>query len=250
MGHDGREEIAVGGQVVVRDPVRLHLIAPLWHRLVAGRADHGVHRDEQRELGQHRQASPEGVHAGLPVEAHRLFLSLLLVAFVLLLKVLDLRLQRLHRLHGLDLLHAQGEEEEAQDERQDDDRYAVVRDDVVQPSEDPSDRVEQPLEDRGDDRDLGQHQCRSPSSACRTLSYPLLPRSSSRGNRIEAALPVGVAASDAPQRHRATSDRPVLADRRLGVLRTRGSEPALAAEPPRQRRAVEADAPERHASSR
>ena len=48
-------------------------------------------------------------------------------------------------LHALDLLDPQGEQEEPDRERQEDDRDAVVRDDVVDPRENPAQRVEEPL---------------------------------------------------------------------------------------------------------
>ena len=211
-----------------------------WHHVAGSvgglelrRPYDGVHRDQDRELQEEREATAQGVHPRLLVQLHRLFLDLGLVALELLLQLLDLRLDRLHRLHRLDLLHAEGEQDHLDHDGEDDDRQAVVADQVVDLREDPSDRVQEPLEDA-----QCEHQAPAPSGWRVTSSYGRL------ADPVDATGAERIAPQDAPRRERRPTDGAVLADRILGVVRARGVEAALAAEPPRKRRAIDADQPD------
>ena len=73
---------------------------------------HVEQRQEDRQLRHHREARGERVHLVLPVEAHHLLVEALLVVLVLLLELLDLRLQPGHRLHRLELLERQRQQRE------------------------------------------------------------------------------------------------------------------------------------------
>src|ERR1700716_1793412 len=64
----------------------------------------------------------------LLVELHHLFVELLAVALVLRLQLLDLGLQPLHRQHRPRRLRGQREQDEHHRDREQDDRYAQVRD--------------------------------------------------------------------------------------------------------------------------
>ena len=75
-----------------------------------------IERDEDRELGDHRQARGRRVDVVLPVELHHLLVLLLLVALVLLLDLLHLRRVTLHRLHRVDLPHRQRHEADPDDD--------------------------------------------------------------------------------------------------------------------------------------
>ena len=146
MGQDALEQGAVLGEVVVRDhegALVLRVIRRGERRLF----DDRIHREEERQRQQHREAAAEGAHARLLVELHLLFLLLLPVVLVLLLDLLELRLKRLHVLHALDLLEAQGEEDRADRDRQDDDREPVVGDEVIDPGEHPPEPIEELLPD-------------------------------------------------------------------------------------------------------
>src|SRR5205085_84060 len=110
-----------------------------------------VERDEDRQLEEHRPAPGEGVDPRLLVDLHDLLVLLLPVPLVFLLDRLHLRLDRLHVLHRADLLDAERQQDEPGQQREGDDRQAVVRDEVVDAGEEPSDRVEEALPDS--DRD-------------------------------------------------------------------------------------------------
>ena len=80
-----------------------------------------------------REAAAEGIDPVLLIQLHRLLLHLLFVPLELLLDLLDLRLEGLHRLHRLDLFDAEGEEDDAEDDGEDDDREAEIARQVVEP---------------------------------------------------------------------------------------------------------------------
>src|SRR5215207_4714719 len=124
---------------------------------------HRVHRDQDRELQQHRPAARERVDPVLLVELHDLFLLTLLVPLVLPLDLLDLRLHDLHVLHRPDLLDAERQQDQADHDGEQDDRDAVVRDEVVDLRDHPAEGVEQRLPRGERDHRRG--------SACMTVSY-------------------------------------------------------------------------------
>jgi hypothetical protein len=134
------------------------------HR-VLGEPQHRVHRDQDRELEQDRPTPRERVDAVLAVQLHDLFLLLLLVLLVLLLDLLHLRLDDLHVLHRANLLDAEGEQHEADHDRQDDDRHPVVGDQLVDLGDDPPEAVEQGLPRCEGDHEEGL------SEECVTGSY-------------------------------------------------------------------------------
>jgi hypothetical protein len=113
-----------------------------------------VEGDEHRGLGQERQTPAERVDLVLLVELHQLFVELLAVALVLALDLLHLRRMRLERLHGVDLAHGQRHEEDADENRQRNDRpgprqpHGAVEEvenrlhDVLERGEDPRDHHE------------------------------------------------------------------------------------------------------------
>ena len=71
----------------------------------------------------------------LLVESHGLFRDLLFPirsALVLLLDRLDLGLDRLHRLHGADLLDSKRQQDDSHQQGQQDDGHAVIRDELVE----------------------------------------------------------------------------------------------------------------------
>ena len=144
MGQHVLEESAVLRKVVVRDDEGV-LVERILRRGQRRRPYDRVHREQEGQGEEHRQAASERVHSGLLVQLHLLFLLLLAVVLVFLLKLLQLRLERLHVLHALDLFDPQGEQEEPDRERQENDRDAVVRDDVVDPRQDPAQSVQEPL---------------------------------------------------------------------------------------------------------
>ena len=108
-----------------------------------------VQRVENGDLHHHRQAAAEGVHLVGPVQLHRLPLQALRVALVLRPQRIDLRLQRLHRLHRPHALEREREEQHLRDDRQQDDRHTVVRDESVEPAHHPEDRHGDPLHGQG-----------------------------------------------------------------------------------------------------
>ena len=144
VGQDVEEQRAVLGEVVVHDLIGRRRTVD-GHGGEQRRPDHRVHREQEGEGQQQREAPTERVHAGLPVELHLLLLELLLVVLVLLLQLLQLGLERLHVLHALDLLEPEGQEHEADQDRQDHDRRRVVGDDRVDLREAPPEAVQQVL---------------------------------------------------------------------------------------------------------
>ena len=82
--------------------------------------------DEDRQLDQGRQAAGDRVDSVLLVKGEGLLGQPFLVVLVLLLKLLQVRLKLLHLLGGERLLAADREHEPADQERQQDDRDAVV----------------------------------------------------------------------------------------------------------------------------
>jgi hypothetical protein len=74
--------------------------------------DDAVEHEEERGLQQHRQAATERIDALFLVELHHLFVQELTVlrSLVLLLELLDLRLQLLHCHHRLRALDGEGGE--------------------------------------------------------------------------------------------------------------------------------------------
>src|SRR4249919_292362 len=143
----GRVQAAVGGDVD-------RMLRPPQHR---------VHRDQDRELQQHRPAPRERVDPVVLVELHDLFLLTLLVPLVLALDLLDLRLHDLHVLHRPDLLDPEREQDQPDHDGEQDDGHPVVRDELVDLGDHPAESAEQRLP-RGE-RD------HRPGSACMTASY-------------------------------------------------------------------------------
>ena len=85
-------------------------------------AQHVEQAQEDGDLQEHREAAHERVGLLDLVQLHHFFLERLPVTLVLLLQLLDLGLQCLHRPLGLDLLDEDGEEDDAQRHHQEDDR--------------------------------------------------------------------------------------------------------------------------------
>lgn len=79
-----------------------------------------VQGNPDRHLEQHRHQAAGRRHAGLAVKAHLLLSELLLVPRVFFLQLGDFRLERLHRLARLELLHRQRVHRRADDEREHD----------------------------------------------------------------------------------------------------------------------------------
>ena len=80
-----------------------------------GERQRQVEAVEDRNLGDHRQASAHRIHVVFPVELERLLLQPLRVALVLVAERVDLRLQGLHRLHRPHALDRQRVEEDARE---------------------------------------------------------------------------------------------------------------------------------------
>ena len=74
-------------------------------------AQHVEQAEEDRDLQEHRKAAHQRVGLLLPVELHHLFLERLPVTLVLLLQLLDLGLERLHRPLRPDLLDEDREQD-------------------------------------------------------------------------------------------------------------------------------------------
>ena len=123
-GQRGTED---GGFIELLDLFGAHGTDALAARL--GRADAREHleeREEERHLDQHGQAGRERVGAVLLVQRH-LFLrhglagQLVGLALVLVLHLLQVRLQQLHAALGLDLLDEDGNQGGADDQHESDD---------------------------------------------------------------------------------------------------------------------------------
>ena len=157
-----------------------------------------VQRDEDRHLGQERQATPERVDLVLLVELHQLFVELLLVVLVLRLQLLHLGLRPLHGDHRLRLLGGEREEDQPHHDGEHDDREAGVRDDSVEEA-----RI-QPIPSR------------MPSQTDCTSQLPAsgLMRTGVRiGDGVEPARVPGVAAPEPAHREPGAPEQPVLGRR-------------------------------------
>src|SRR6185295_2610682 len=97
-----------------------------------GNREHFVKRDEEWDLDQHWQTAAHGIGAVLLVEAHHLFVLLLLArvahadALVLFVDRGDLRLQRLHLLHRLQVRKLQREQKNIDEDRDNHDGPSVI----------------------------------------------------------------------------------------------------------------------------
>ena len=135
---DHHRDVAVGVEEGVRerdDPEQLG-VAELLGLLggqdalrgaVRGVVEQPEQREEDRHLQQDRQARGERVGPALLVELHRLLGETLPVVAVLLLQLLDLRLDQLHVAAGLDLLDEQRDQRGPDDDGQPDDRQRPRR---------------------------------------------------------------------------------------------------------------------------
>ena len=92
--------------------------------------DDVVEDDQEGKLDEHREATTSRIHFFLFVETHHLFVELLTVlyALVLLLKLLDLRLQSLHGDHRLRALDGEWGQRTHDDDRQNGDGDRIVGD--------------------------------------------------------------------------------------------------------------------------
>ena len=90
--------------------------------VVGGLVDQPEQCQEDRHLDKDRQTRGEGVGSGVLVELHRLLGHAFAVVAVLLLKLLDLRLDQLHVAAGFDLLDEQRDQGGPNHQRQPDDR--------------------------------------------------------------------------------------------------------------------------------
>ena len=79
------------------------------------------------------------------IERHGFGVQFLAVALVLLLQLLQFRLQGLHRRHRADLVDGQRRQHHVDREREGDDRQPVGRDDGVEALEDVRDQLEHPV---------------------------------------------------------------------------------------------------------
>ena len=111
-------------------------------------AEHREEREEDRQLGDEGDAGGQGIDFVLLVEAHHLLLHALAVVFELRLDLFDLRLQRLHRAHALDLPVGERDQDRPGEDRQGDDRHPPAQPGaVVEELEDRVDDVDQRLQD-------------------------------------------------------------------------------------------------------
>ncbi len=196
-------------------------------------AQHRVHRDEDRELQQHGPAPGERVDPVLLVELHDLFLLTLLVALELLLDLLDLRLHDLHVLHRADLLDPEREQDQPDHDGEQDDGHAVVRDELVDLGDHPAER-----------RPGALATGRGRSSAELRVYDTVIHHEDRVAGGTVVDTPGGERATprDPPRGHERPADRAMRPDRSLGVVRARRVEATLAADPARQREAIQADA--------
>ncbi len=88
--------------------------------------DRAVDPEEDRDLDQHRQTPRHRVYPIGLVELHRLLRETRAVLAVLLLQLLDLRLQLLHRFAGADRLDRQRQEQRLDDDREGDHRQPAT----------------------------------------------------------------------------------------------------------------------------
>ena len=107
--------------------------------------------DEDRQLDQGRQAASQRVDPVLLVEGHGLPALLLLVVLVFLLDLLEQGLEVLHLLGGHRLLAAEREHEHADQQRQQDDRDAVIALRAAEDARDPRGQAVDAVEQRRDD---------------------------------------------------------------------------------------------------
>ena len=135
---------------------------------------HRVEREQHRQRQQHRHAAARRVDAALLVERHHLGVHLLprrighLQLRVAILDRLDLGLDLLHLPHRDDALVAQREHRQVDEDRQQDDRPAVVADVAVDPLQRAQQRHDEPARtcrsrSRAPDRDRPRRARRSPS---------------------------------------------------------------------------------------
>ena len=119
---------------------------------------HEVERDEHRRLREQRQAGGRRVDLVLLVEGHHRLVLLGAIALVLPLDLLHLRRVLLERLHRVDLLHGQRDEQDPDADRGADDRPGPGDAEVVvELVEHPANRVLERLEDAEDEEGGADH---------------------------------------------------------------------------------------------
>ncbi len=90
---------------------------------------------ENRHLQEHGEASSGGIHSVLLVELHHFHILLLLIVFVLLAKFIDHGLQLLHALHGLHAAFRERMQQKFDENGENDDDDAEIRNEAVQEGE-------------------------------------------------------------------------------------------------------------------
>ena len=108
--------------------------------------EHLVEREENRNLDRDRQTAGDRVDLLALEQGHLLLLLLHLVVGIKLLKLFDLRLQRLHLRHRHVGLVGERKERELHQHRHDQDRDAEIADEVVDRLEQPEHRAGQEIE--------------------------------------------------------------------------------------------------------
>ena len=178
----------------VKDGTRVDLAGDVADRAagpaVADRdaAQHVVEQDEDRELGDHGDATAERVEVVFLVERHQLGVELLAVSLVLRLQLLQLRLQSLHLDHRPRALERQRGDHDHHRDGEQRDGDAVVGDQGVEPGQDPGDELEEPIEHGVRPSDLG----------CADLG-----RGRSRSRPMDGSEPAGARSASSLATHRA-----------------------------------------------
>jgi hypothetical protein len=103
--------------------------------------DDPVHDDEDRHLQEHREAPAERVDRVLLVEGHHRLVESLAIALVLVLELLDLRLQALQRQHRAGALHRERRQHDHHREREHRDGEDVAVGEAEVEGEQPRERV-------------------------------------------------------------------------------------------------------------
>ena len=107
------------------------------HHAGEGLTDDGIKRDQEGERDQRPEAAGHRVDALFAVELLHLLIELLLVALVAALQLLQLGLQAGLAHHALLALGLEGREDQVDDEREEQDRRAVVPGQIIQPDKQP-----------------------------------------------------------------------------------------------------------------
>ena len=94
-----------------------------------------IQADEHRELDDHGETSTERIHFIPLIQFHHFLVQLLSVVLILLTQSFHLRLEFLHRRHGLEALITEREEHQFDQDRQQDNSNAVVSGPLIQESQ-------------------------------------------------------------------------------------------------------------------